>query len=323
MTWLILPAEDFSEYRDKWDALNRGTADSPVLNSAFVAHCLGAFGTGDEYLTINETAGDVIAMSIIHRKKFGVWDTWQPSQSPVGLWITKYPDQLQKLLGELANKLPGIVLRIGITQQDPAIYPRPQESRRISTLDYIQTANIPLDTTYEAYWSARGKNLRHNMKRQRNRLEKEGVNTALMEITEPGDVLQAIADYGELENAGWKSFQGTAVQRDNVQGKFYARLLVDFCLRDHGAIYQYYYGPKMVASDICIKQGGTFVILKTTYDESIKTSSPAFLMRQELFRRIFSDRQITSIEFYGKVMDWHTKWADHTRTLYHLNYRAY
>lgn len=322
MTWQIFPAEKFSDYRDKWDALNRETTDSPVLNSAFVAHCLTAFGTGDEYLVINEADGDVIAMSIMHRKKFGVWDTWQPSQSPVGLWITNSSDQLQELLGDLARKLSGIVLRIGITQQDPAIYPRPRENKRISTLDYIETANIPIDTTYDSYWSARGKNLRHNLKRQRNRLEKEGVNTSLVEVTESSDIMQAVVEYGELETAGWKSFQGTAVHKDNDQGRFYTRLLRDFCLRGQGVIYQYFYDQQLVASDICIKQGDTFVILKTTYDESIKTSSPAFLMRQEIFQKVFSDSTIGKIEFYGKIMDWHTKWSDHSRILYHLNYKV-
>ncbi|MCP5368587.1 MAG: GNAT family N-acetyltransferase, partial [Hyphomicrobiales bacterium] len=26
------------------------------------------------------------------------------------------------------------------------------------------------------------------------------------------------------------------------------------------------------------------------------------------------------IEFYGPVKDWHTKWTDETRTMYHANY---
>jgi len=323
MAWRILPAEKFFEHRDKWDALNREAANSPVLNSAFVTHSLASFGSGQERLAIYEQGDDVVAMAIIHRKKFGVWDTLQPSQSPVGMWITKDPAGTEELLRKLAGKLPGIVLQIGITQQDPVIHPRPLDGKRIRTLDYIQTADIPTDTTYDVYWSARGKNLRHNLKRQRNRLEKEGVKTSLLEITAPSDVHQAIAGYGELENAGWKSSQGTAVHIDNDQGRFYSGLLSDFCHREDGKIYQYYYDAKLVASDICIKQGGTFVILKTTYDETINTSSPAFLMRQEIFQKLFADNSITNIEFYGKVMEWHTKWSNSIRMLYHLNYRIF
>jgi CelD/BcsL family acetyltransferase involved in cellulose biosynthesis len=216
------------------------------------------------------------------------------------------------------------VLKIGITQQDPKIYPRsPIESRRISTQDYVDTASIPVLDSFESYWSARGKNLRHNLKRQRNRLEKEGVNPVLVEINDPSGVEKAITAYGELENAGWKSSQGTAVHVDNSQGRFYCGLMNDFCMNGSGSIYQYYYDAKMVASDICIKQGGTFVILKTTYDETIKTSSPAFLMRQEIFQQLFDHQDVQNIEFYGKAMDWHAKWSEDIRTLYHLNFSSF
>ena len=61
-------------------------------------------------------------------------------------------------------------------------------------------------------------------------------------------------------------------------------------------------------------------MLQTTYDESIRDSSPASLMRYEYFRNIFDEARVGRIEFYGKVMDWHTKWSDEIRVLYHANF---
>ncbi len=43
------------------------------------------------------------------------------------------------------------------------------------------------------------------------------------------------------------------------------------------------------------------------------------LMRQEAFKQVFDGALCKKIEFYGKVMDWHTKWATEVRTLYHIN----
>lgn len=43
-------------------------------------------------------------------------------------------------------------------------------------------------------------------------------------------------------------------------------------------------------------------------------------MRQEAFRKLFEEGQIRRIEFYGRVMDWHTRWSDDVRTMYHVNY---
>ncbi len=47
---------------------------------------------------------------------------------------------------------------------------------------------------------------------------------------------------------------------------------------------------------------------------------PAFLMREDAFRGLFAAGRIKRIEFFGKLMEWHTRWTDNARTLYHVNY---
>ena len=61
------------------------------------------------------------------------------------------------------------------------------------------------------------------------------------------------------------------------------------------------------------------MILKTTYDETVKTSSPAALMRQEAFKALYDSKRTKRIEFYGKIMEWHSRWSDEARTMYHIN----
>jgi hypothetical protein len=60
------------------------------------------------------------------------------------------------------------------------------------------------------------------------------------------------------------------------------------------------------------------VVLKTAYDEELNDFSPAFLMREDAMRDLYADKQMRLIEFYGRVMDWHMRWTDEIRTLYHL-----
>ena len=136
----------------------------------------------------------------------------------------------------------------------------------------------------------------------------------------PGAVAAAIAEYGRLETAGWKSGTGTAVAADNAQGRFYTSVFESFCAKGAGRIYRYLFDDKVVAMDLCIEDAGVLVILKTAYDETYKSVSPASLMRHECFRRVFEDGSIRRIEFYGKVMEWHRRWTDDVRTLYHINY---
>jgi len=67
------------------------------------------------------------------------------------------------------------------------------------------------------------------------------------------------------------------------------------------------------------QDGPVLVVLKTTYDESLRAVSPASLLRFAYFRALFDEGAIRSIEFYGKVMDWHLRWTSDVRTLYHVN----
>jgi hypothetical protein len=34
---------------------------------------------------------------------------------------------------------------------------------------------------------------------------------------------------------------------------------------------------------------------------------------------LFALRRFKGLEFYGKVMEWHRRWSDEVRTLYHVN----
>jgi hypothetical protein len=146
------------------------------------------------------------------------------------------------------------------------------------------------------------------------------VEISLAAITDPQSMYDTVKQYGELESAGWKSDSNTAIHIDNSQGKFYAKILEDFAVTNQAIVFQYRYDGTLVATDLCILDSGCLIILKTTYDENITTSSPAMLMREESFNYIFSRKLVEKIEFYGKLMDWHTKWANDIRQMYHINF---
>ena len=320
MTWQLDPIKQFETYQDDWNALNTANKQLPIQEARFVALSLKYFGNGQELLARYRRDNQCLAMAILVKAGPGLWHTFQAHQSPLGTWIHHPSMDFKPLLEDLCKTLKGTVLQLGITQQDPMLYARPGHNAKLNTLDYIDTAKITVTDKFEDYWSRRGKNLRQNMNRQRNRLERENVDARLVEITDPSAIPAAIAAYGKLETAGWKAEKGTAISADNDQGRFYTELLQTYCGGGNGRIYQYWYDQDLVATDICIDGGGSIVVLKTTYDEGQKTSSPALLMRRVYFEQIFQDQRFKNIEFYGKVMTWHTKWSDEIRTLYHVNY---
>jgi CelD/BcsL family acetyltransferase involved in cellulose biosynthesis len=319
MKWSLYPAGRFDGFAERWSQLNRETLNTPLLALDFVAPLLTEFGTGHEKLAICEQDGKTLAMTIIAPRGRGVWDTFQPSQAPIGLWLHRSGLNVEKLSAALLKCLPGLSLSLGLTQIDPDLLARPKDSSHLRTVDYIETAKITINGSFDDYWNARGKNLRANMKKQRSKLQKDGVQTRMQINRAPEDVAAAIADYGRLESAGWKAAGGTAIHPDNAQGRYYQRMLESFCRRGAACIYRYWFDAQLVAMDLCIEGPDCIIILKTTYDETVPNSlSPTLLMREEACRQWFDEARFKKIEFYGKVMEWHRRWSDEIRTMYHI-----
>ena len=323
MAWETVPIRRFGEYAARWDALQRLSARVPFLESAFLLPLLDEFATGHEVLVLGRQQGNLCAAAILTRTRAGIWQTFQPSQLPLGAWLSA-PDANISDLGEsLLRSLPGINLSVGIAQADPVFQERPIDDERLRTADYIAINWVGIDQPFDAYWEARGKNLKSNIRKQRAKLQAEGILATLECVTRPQDVALAIQEYGALESAGWKGAGGTAVHPGNAQGRFYRKMLENFCALGRGRICRYRFNDKIVAMDLCVEDAEQIVILKTAYDESYKTVSPSMLMRQDQFRELFKDGKLKRIEFYGKQMDWHTRWTANARTLYHLTvYRS-
>ena len=319
MRWTFQPFATFAGIEAEWRDLHARSGHRGLLAWEFVAPLEREFATGREHVARCANGGKVSALALLSETRRGVWQTFQPSQAPLGIWLHDRTCPLEPVLEELTRAVPGLALSVSLTQMDPAIVPRPADSPRLATLDYIRTAQVPLVGSFEDYWNARGKNLRQNHRKQLNGLAREGIIAALEVVTAPADIARAVADYCALECAGWKAGQGTAVAAGNAQGRFYGEMLRCFAELGRARIYRYRFNDRVVAIDLCIVSGDELVILKTTYDESIKNFSPATLMRHDYFAQLFAEGRIRRVEFYGRVMDWHTRWTDQVRTLYHIN----
>jgi hypothetical protein len=318
VTWQIFPSAEFRRLESQWSSLNDRSAATPLLDIAFVSPLIDAFAGDSQKLAVLGDLSRPAAMAVLSRKRAGVWESFQSSQAPLGLWLAEPAVRWETALPALQRALPLCAL-LAVRQLDPDHFARPASNGRLSTLDYVQTARITIDRSFEEYWKARGKNLRHNMKRQRSRLESAAIATRLEVVTEPERIEEAVLDYAKLENAGWKAEGGTAIAPGNCQHRFYETMLKRFATRAASRIYRYFFNDRLVATDLCLLEREALIILKTTYAESEKTSSPALLMREEAFAQLFAENRARRIEFYGKVMDWHTKWSDEIRMLYHIN----
>ena len=323
MTWLIFPArESFPSSSDAWDSINRQCDNHILLDSRFIAPLLRHFGSEKMLLAVCEN-GQAPGMALIEPATPGFWQTFQPGQSPLGAIVLggNGHDAVQAIR-DLLRALPGFALGISVTQQDPdfTCFGNLNGAPAVETLDYIQIPRLTIGGNYEDYWKQRGKNLTHNLSRQRRRLKDQGGVLELVTDRHVDAVADAVHEYGLLETTGWKGGEGSAVAGDNAQGRFYREMLECFCSRDEAVVYRLRLNGKTVASDLCLQRDGTLVILKTAYDESVQGLSLGMLLHQEIFQSAFDGGNVRVIEFYGRLRDWHTKWTNEIRTMYHINF---
>lgn len=323
MSWHYTSARallEHTSHQARWQELHLASGANPVLALELASASLSHFGSGGELLAWYQRDGATTIMAILTPARLGGWNTFQPAQAPVGLWLQRTSVLEHEVLAALLAALPGAGLMLGLTQCDPLLLARPVASDALHTVDYIETARVSVCGSFEAYWNGRGKNLRTNLRKQRRHLAEQGIATRLDTCRLPQQMAEAVADYARLESAGWKAKDGTAVTADNAQGRFYRQLLQSLAQRDAACVYRYWIGEQLAAMDLCIEGGDCLVVLKTAYAEDLGAHlSPALLMREETTRAIFDAQRHARIEFYGRVMEWHLRWSNEIRTLYHLN----
>lgn len=322
ISWSNFPAASLSgdqSLMHAWDNLNAARERLLFLDARVISIALDVFGNNNERLLVGRKSGRIVCMLILVPQGKFRWISFQPSQIPLGAWVADAGLSPLEITRSLCRGPLGLCLSVSLTQMDPLLTVREADESDSETADYIETGWIDIAGSFDEYWAARGKNLRQNMKKQRNKLQAEGLETRMLTLTAQEDMAAVIERYGSLESIGWKSGRGTAIHHDNDQGRFYRAILEYAATANEAIVFEYYFGDRLVAMNLCLLRDGILVILKTTYDESVPSAfSPAFLLQQDELIQFFGEGKIIRVEYYGRLMDWHTKWTDKKRTLFHL-----
>lgn len=302
----------------EWDRLNALRGNLPFLASDAVVSALTILGDGQERLLVGSEGSQVVAVFLLCRLRGLRWQTFQPSQLPLGAWVAEPHLAIADLARSLMRGPIGLCLGLSVTQVDPHLTQRDSDTPDSRSTDYIETGWIDIAGSFDNYWAARGKNLRSNMRKQRTKLQTEGVQLTLQVLHNVEDMAPAVARYGVIESSGWKAEKGTAIHPENAQGRYYRELLEHASRRGEALVYQYLFDDRIVAMNLCLVRDGTLIVLKTTYDESIQGYSPAFLLREAELQKLHAEGRIKRLEYFGRLMEWHTRWTDSKRMLYHL-----
>jgi len=310
------------EHRRAWDRLHAERfGEHPMLDGEWVDALLKNFGQGREWLAQRTDAqGQVLALCVLQQRNRLQWQSFLPSQAQVG------PSLVQKGsdASDLLQALPGHPLQLDLLCLDPQLTESEGlHAPAVGLMNHALTMNVRISGSFDAYWQARTKNLRKNFKRWESKLEAESLREDLVCLRTPADVLAGVRRYADIEGAGWKGREGTALGSSNTQLSFYETLLESAAQSGRARVYELRLNSQLVASRLCISRGGVLVILKTTYDEAFSAYAVGRLLLARVLAYEFGAQEHEHVEFYTNATPEQLAWATGQRWIRHQSHARY
>lgn len=316
--WELFNADDLPvDWWDTWDKLNDEHLEGhPLLNSQMVRRLVAYFGSsGLRAARYVETARPRMQL-VLEPNGLGRWRVFAPAQAPVGLLVfDRANGASEQTLRGLLRALSPYALAIVLPYQDAPYSCIGSSSGRVGERDSIGTT-ICVDTKrFDEYWSNRPRDLRQNIRRYLKRVEQTGRTVRLTATHARSEIAAGVERYGLLESQGWKGREGTALHPDNAQGKFYSELLTELAGRGSAEVSELYLGEQLAASRLLIAGPTMIVMLKTTYDETLRDYAVGRLHLHMLIGQLLSAPERRRIEFYTRANADLLAWSTHTREM--------
>jgi len=139
-------------------------------------------------------------------------------------------------------------------------------------------------------------------------------------IGRPGDLDRELAEGLALEAAGWKGQAGTAILCDERDTTFYRGLASRFHVVGELSLSTLRVDGRLVAFDLALLHERRYFLLKTAFDEAVRTLAPGLVLRRAVIERSF-EMGLEAHEFLGHDSPWKRMFATSQRP--HAVWRSY
>lgn len=176
----------------------------------------------------------------------------------------------------------------------------------------MQSPIADTDGGWDAYWSARSRNLRHNVERCRRRAREAGdLVLDVRSAFAPGELEALLAEGFAVEGSGWKTAQGTAILTNPETRRYYSDLAA--WAADEGWLRLSFLrlADRPIAFCLGVEAFGVHHALKMGYDPELRRMSPGVLLLEALIRRAFDDG-LARFDFAGHAEPYKMAWATGT-----------
>jgi CelD/BcsL family acetyltransferase involved in cellulose biosynthesis len=157
----------------------------------------------------------------------------------------------------------------------------------------------------DEWLASAGKNLKANLRKARNRLEREGA-LRIEVATTPEEVAAAFEGFVEIEASGWKGGVGGLAKRPTERALI--RNFVDHAVPvGRGQARTLRVGDRLAAAQLSAIAGDTLVLLKVAYRDDLSHLSPSNLLMADLIRECCDRPDIARIDLVTD-QPWHDRW---------------
>ena len=173
-------------------------------------------------------------------------------------------------------------------------------------------------------WTAPEKHLNSGRRSDLRRAQRIAASIGNVESSiltpKPSELRPLLEEAYQVEGAGWKAREGSALATDIMRGSFYSRYAAAACERGVLRLCFLRIRGEAAAVQLAIESAGSLWLLKVGYAEQFARCSPGMLLTRETIRYA-AQAGLRSYEFLGTVESWTRVWTPLARRC--ISLRAY
>jgi len=170
---------------------------------------------------------------------------------------------------------------------------------------------VSLPSSVEDLQATLGAKFRGNLRRRRRMLEARG-EVSVEHITGGPDLQKRLEECFAMEQSGWKGQHGEPANGDPRIHGFYSALARHAARTGALSLYRLLLDGRPVAFHYGLIQNGTYSLLMTSYDESLRDCGPGHLLVAEVLERCIESGH-REFDFLGCDLEWKRAWSQTSR----------
>jgi len=314
-----------NELRPVWDSASSAEWASPMLHHDWVRICAEVFDLGGVFDIVVVGSPPSLAIAPLFRSRrsgerlelIGVGELYEVSD-----FLYSDGSNIDALAAALAeSRLPVLLGRI--LADSPILAALRNAYRRRGFVMCRPATGYPwisLDKSWESPEQHLNAGRRSDLRRARRIAEGIGPLSFDILSPDPAHLESLLREAYEVEAAGWKAREGSALAHDALRGEFYRRYAAAACKQGILRLCFLRIGGRLAAMQLAAVSGDRFWLLKIGYADEFARCSPGMLLMLETIRYA-AQCGLRSYEFLGADEPWLRVWTELVRPCVSL--RAY